>query len=217
MPKSPYAALLLRNFPKKKIITDTQAIEKIITEDVPDFTCNDVLASTRRKLATAAQKRFQARSPSNLACFEPCSFPNCMSSCWKNFDEDNHVDHVCSKHSVKVKPMTQQLEYHIDNTPPTPAQRLLDDVFPERVLQGLDSDDDWTEPSVVASESDADSQKEDPERDRLHRSAHEEATGQLDFDYDVYQVQPSAQLKNRLKSYVSNVWEVMSEENASHG
>ena len=64
------------------------------------------LLTLKASIAKVAQKRFSS-SGNGLACLEPCSFPRCMNSCWRDF-EDAHHDHVCSEHRYKAKTMTQQ-------------------------------------------------------------------------------------------------------------
>ena len=174
---------------------------------------NDVFVAKVRKLANAKIARYQELRPTGLACFEPCSFPNCTSSCGKCFD-DPHVDHFCSDHSVKVKPMTQQIALPIMDNVGT-AKKLLSENVQEMPEQNDLHDEEWDEPSVFDTDSEG---SENTDTEVLHQQAREVATGQLDFDYqDVNLVVPSAQLKNRIKSSINTVWEVMSEEYMSHG
>ena len=198
---------------QKSASSHTLKSKAVETKTVLSDLINDVFVAKGRKLANAKIARYQAVRPTGLACFEPCSFPNCTSSCGKCFD-DPHIEHFCSDHSVKVKPMTQQIAL------PTleivgPAKKLLAETVPEMPEQDDLHDEEWDEPSVFDTDSEG---SNDTETDILHQQAREVATGQLDFDYlDVNSVLPSAQLKNRIKSSINTVWEVMSEEYMSHG
>ena len=96
-----------------------------------------------------------------------------------------------------------------------PAKKLLAENVQEMPEQNDLHDEEWDEPSVFDTDSEG---SENTDTEVLHQQAREVATGQLDFDYqDVNLVVPSAQLKNRIKSSINTVWEVMSEEYMSHG